>query len=320
MILTTPLFSELKRLFPRSELIVLASEINKDVPLNHDCVDKVIVFRKNLITNLALIPLLFKKIDVWIDTKDNYSKTSALLVKILKPRTSLGYNFDNKVFKISLNEFMRGKHAININLSPVNYFQQSKVQLELKPSFNIPHAVQNKFESAFNNKSKKNILMNISAGSPSRCLAKEKWLSIIERINLKENFAFKLVGVEKDIKIVNFLLKSLAGSDVKYIQTENIIETSAVVNKCDYIITADTSVVHICSAFNKPVVALFPGVKWNLNKFAPLSKYPEIIIAGDTNSIEDIKPEEVAAGFFRLAAKRNSGNAESRTRVRKEDH
>jgi len=320
MILTTPLFSELKRLFPRSELIVLSSEINKDIPLNHNSVDKVIVFKKNLIKNSAMIKFLFKKIDVWIDTKDNYSKTSALLVKILKPKISLGYNFEHKVFKISLTEYLVGEHAVNINLSPVNYFQKRNDKLDLKPYFNIPQTILNKFESAFNNYSKKNILVNISAGSPSRYLTKEKWHNIINRINTKGDFAFKIIGLEKDKEVINFLVKSLNDSDVKYIHTENIVETSAVVNKCDYIITADTSVVHICSAFNKPVVALFPGVKWNLNKFAPLSDYSEIILAGNKNSIEEIKPEEVVEGIFRLVDKCNSGNAESRTRVRKEDH
>lgn len=320
MILTTPLFSELKKLFPRSELIILASEINKDIPLNHNSVDKVVVFRKSLIKNLALIQLLFKKIDVWIDTKDNYSNTSSLLVKILKPKISLGYEFNNKIFKVSLNEYLMGKHAIDINLSPINYFQKRKDKSNIKPSYNIPEAIVNKFDSVFKNNGKKNILINISAGSPSRYLDKEKWYNVIAEITSQGNFAFKLIGLEKDKEIINFLMKSLSDLDINYIHTENIIETSAVVNKSDFIITADTSIVHICSAFDKPVIALFPGVKWNLNKFAPLSEYSEIILAENKNSIADLMPEEIVQGFFRLVEKINSGNAESRTRVRKEDH
>jgi len=320
MILTTPLFSELKRLFPSSELLILASEINKDIPLNHISVNKVIIFRKNLIKNSALIRSLFKKIDVWIDTKDICSQTSSLLVKILKPKISLGYNFDNKVFKVSLNEYLIGEHAVNINLSPVNYFQKRNDKLDLKPSFNIPQILMNKFESAFNKFGEKNILINVSAGNPNRYLTKEKWNNIIEGINKKGEFAFKIIGLERDKEVINFLLKSLYDLNIKYIHTENIIETSAVVNKSDYIITADTSVVHICSAFDKPVVALFPGVKWNQNKFAPLSEYSETILSENKNSIEEIKSQEVVDAFFTLVEKCNSGNAESRTRVRKEDH
>ena len=49
----------------------------------------------------------------------------------------------------------------------------------------------------------------------------------------------------------------------------------------------------------------------------PLSDKKQIVISGKENSIEDVKADEIVNAFKRLIT---GGNAESRTRVRKEDH
>ncbi len=69
MILTTPLFTELKKLFPQTTLIVLASDINKDIPLNHSSVNDVLLYKKSLLLNFFQ-PANLHKINLWIDTKD----------------------------------------------------------------------------------------------------------------------------------------------------------------------------------------------------------------------------------------------------------
>ena len=44
------------------------------------------------------------------------------------------------------------------------------------------------------------------------------------------------------------------------------------------------------------------------------------MISGDAAAIKDITADEVVKSFESLLRKIDSGNAESRTRVRKEDH
>ncbi|MEO6695243.1 MAG: glycosyltransferase family 9 protein [Ignavibacteria bacterium] len=319
MILTTPLFGELKKLFPSSQLTVLASEINRDIPLNHNSVDNVIVYKKALLKNTGLLKTLFRNVDLWIDTKYEYSKTSSLLVKILNPKVSLGYNFQKKIFDVSLNEYLSGDHAVEINLSPVSFFRKINVKLDLKPSFTIPEAVSKKFQASFNS-TKKNILINVSAGSESRYWSKENWLNLIKKISINKNYAFKIIGMESDKELIDFIVEGSEDAEIQFLKTENILETSAAVIKSYVIITADTSIVHICSAFDKPVLALFPNVEWNFKKFKPLSKYSGSILSPNGNSMRGIKPDEVKEEFLKLVEKINSGNAESRTRVRKEDH
>ncbi|MBK8550988.1 MAG: glycosyltransferase family 9 protein [Ignavibacteria bacterium] len=304
MILTTPLFSEIREIYPDSKLTVLASSLNKDIPLNHRSVDEVIVYKKSLRGGMLLLSSSLRSIDLWIDTKDNFSGTSALLIKIFKPKISLGFNFEKKIFDVSLSEYQTGKHAVDINLSPVNYLRNTKEKFNLRPSFEIPEIIQKQTESVMQvNPFLKKVLINVSAGSKSRYLQKEKWNTVINRIHQTNFYCFNLIGLEEDMEIIDHILNEAMGMHVQYIHTSSIIETAEIVKRNDFVISADTSIVHLCSAFNKPIVALYPYVKWNLEKFAPLSDIQEIIISGKDNSIEDIKADEIVDRFKKLVNK-----------------
>ncbi len=321
MILTTPLFSELKRLFPQSQLIVFASQINKDIPLNHSSVDEVIIYRKTLLKNIMLLNSSLKRIDVWIDTKDNYSKTSGFLVKLFKPFLSMGFNSSDKnIFNVSLKEFVGGNHAIDINLSPVNYFEKKIIRRALRPSFNIPKDAVKKFKSSSQISHKIKILINISAGNESRYLEKEKWAEVIVNINKQIESAFTLIGLKKDEEDIKYILNQLSKLNADYILPADIGEVAAIIRRNDLVLSSDTSIVHVCSMLNIPIVALYPNVKWNLEKFSPLSEYHEVIVSKREGSVADISVKEISEGVMKLYEKIKSGNAESRTRVRKEDH
>ena len=66
------------------------------------------------------------------------------------------------------------------------------------------------------------------------------------------------------------------------------------------IISPDTSIIHICSAFNIPVIGIYPDVAWNLEKFYPLSEKKEIIISGNRNNISDVNSDQIVDSFDRL--------------------
>ncbi|MEZ4692287.1 MAG: glycosyltransferase family 9 protein [Ignavibacteria bacterium] len=45
------------------------------------------------------------------------------------------------------------------------------------------------------------------------------------------------------------------------------------------VISPDTSIIHICSAYNMPVIGIYPDAKWNLEKFYPLSDKKEVVVS-----------------------------------------
>ncbi len=201
----------------------------------------------------------------------------------------------------------------------MNFLNKEKSKIDKRPSFNIPPEVKKKFDKVFVS-GRMNVLINISAGDESRYLEISKWINIINNISLINSPDINIIGLNSDSEKTGEIIKNLRRDNIKYIGTDNILEVAEIIRRNDIVITPDTSVIHICSVFNKPVVGLFPNVEWNTNKFKPLSDQNEIIISKDRESVKSISAEEVVGAFKKLIKKIESGNAESRTRVRKEDH
>jgi ADP-heptose:LPS heptosyltransferase len=73
----------------------------------------------------------------------------------------------------------------------------------------------------------------------------------------------------------------------------------ALVPQVCLVVTPDTSVVHIASAFNVPQVALFPPVEWNLNKFRPLSDSSIVLQPKEGETIAAIPVEVVVKAIHK---------------------
>ncbi len=317
MILMTPLFRKLKSIFPDSHLSVLASPANSLIASNDANVDSVFQYTKNPAADIKLLLSDLRKNDIWIDTKPENSDTSRLLLKLLTPRFSLGYNNGKNTFDVDLSVFQSGKHAVDINLSPVRYFGKSITAEDRLPEISLDGELNETELKLAHDKSGSKVVVNISAGKSGRQLDTEIWSKAIKEISNRAKLSIYTISHPDDEKLAE---KISANTGSGNIHTKDILETAAIINIADYVITPDTSIVHICSAFNKPVTALYPAVEWNYERFAPLSDNFESIISESPDSIKSIKPHEIADAFMRLYDNVSSGNAESRTRVRKEDH
>lgn len=292
MILTTPLFSELKNIFPDCEIYVLTSKVNNEIALRDKNISGTIVYKKNAFSILKLIFTLKKlKFDYWIDTKDEYSSTSKTLLKFGKYSESLGFNTNENIFDISLKEFVKGEHNININLSPLSYFKKDYEVNTLRPSINIPSGISQKFINIFSKINNKKILINISAGVENRYWKTENWRKLINEI--EKEYSILLISDVNDKKLADNIISDYKEDNLSYISADSIFEVAEIVRNCDVIITPDTSVVHLASCFNKPIVAMFHNVKWVIKRYAPLSDKSKIITSKEKDSIEDISVEEV---------------------------
>lgn len=303
MILTTPLFSGLKKLFPETELTVLASEKNSFIPEQNSSVDKIIVFKKNFSALKSFITLRSSVINYWIDTKNMYSSTSNMLVKNVKPERSLGFNYEIPGFTDSLNAHTFGSHAIDINLSPINFFANSKETFSsyVRPELSIPDSEINSVEkNLLKYKGMKNVLINYSAGNESRVVSVENWIEVFDQLKIIRGFNFFITGTKDHENEIFEIINKTENSKLKYIETLGFNKFAAIINFCDLIITPDTSAVHICSAHNKPVIGLYSDVRWNFEKFRPLSDINEVIFSGNENNMEGIKTGSILEKIHKI--------------------
>lgn len=292
MILTTPLFDELKVLYPESEISVLASTKNSVITKKLSTVDYTFEYDKKLLSTIDLIKAFRNKsFDLWIDTKDEYSSTSKLIKSLCKPKKSLGFNFDKNVFDINLTDFIVGNHRVDINLSPVNYLSKENKKRNTKPRVEIPAQDSLNVNSRLEKVSGKKILLNLSAGINTRDWSNVKWISTADNIPLEYNVI--LTGQEKDYESINLIMKEAQRKNISFIETNTIFELAELIKNCDLIVTPDTSAVHLASCFNTPIVSFFHNVDWVHLKFSPLSDKQIIIVSKDENSFNSINVNEV---------------------------
>lgn len=292
MILTTPLFSELKRVFPDCNLFVLASAGNHAIPDNLNCVDYIYIYDKKTVSTVKLLLSLRRKsFDYWIDPKDEYSSTSVILEKFCKPKISLGFNVRKKVFDVNLKDFVIGKHSVDINLSPVNYLSEYNEYKTVLPHVDIPDKDSNKIAERCTIVKEKYVLLNLSAGVSTRYLKTEKWIKLADNIEADMNVV--LTGQEKDYDSINSVIKSVKRKNIFFIETNTIFELAELIRKSAMLVTPDTSAVHLASCFNIPVVVMYHRVQWNIIKFGPLSDKQRIVVSDDENSFDSISPDDL---------------------------
>ncbi|MDD5362872.1 MAG: glycosyltransferase family 9 protein [Ignavibacteria bacterium] len=282
MILTTPLFSGLKQLYPDSKITVLAGHSNYIIPKYNEHVDNTIIFKKSIGGYLKLfLELRKRKFDYWIDTKPEYSSTSTKLLKIGRFKKSIGYNTKGDYFDYDLTSIESGKHYTEINLLPLRILDKSKIPTDIKPELFIPQEIEIKTNDLLKKYPAEYVVFNLSVKDETRNWKLQDIAKIYETFNGKLNFVFQFI--EKDRHIFDEL-SALIGEKLNYFNG-GILELACVVKNSKLVITPDTSLVHIAASFNIPVIAIYHDVDWNIKRFAPLSDKSISIISEEKNKI-----------------------------------
>lgn len=290
MVLTTPLFYELNKHFPDYELYVLASEINHEIPSKIPFIKKTYIFKKNLFLLPILLKLKSLKFDILIDIKPEFSKTGKMLLNFIKPKSSMGFNSEENNYSINLSNFSKGNHFDDFSLSPL----YSLVQ-KFEPEFTKPVLISKNTNLKFD------LVLNISSGMKIRNWSIDYWIEVIkycEKLNLKVGVIYDKYQIDR----LKYLIKYF-NDKINLIKPDLESKISAV-SGSKLVISTDTSIVHIASAFNKPIIALYTNVNWNLERFKPLSEIQKILISDSPDSVNSINPDEVKDSINEL---RNEG-------------
>lgn len=303
MILTTPLFYEINRNLPDYSVYVLASERNFEIAESINFIKRTFVYKKNIFSIIALLLKLRRiKFDYVIDTKQEYSKTVEFLLKKLRFKTSIGYNTDKKLFHISINDHKKGDHSIDINTAPLYH---------LKPDFTAEFTkpILDSFIKEKRDLKKIDVLINVSPGLPSREWDAENWKKLIEYI---QEYTHNIrVMYDKNNRVTADYLEHQLKRKVS-VKRYSLIKKIKEIYHSRLVISPDTAIIHIASAFNTPVIGLYNNVEWNLERFKPLSEKNKVLISNNSESINSITPEEVFEAYKRLKHDNNISEKEEK--------
>ncbi len=303
MVLTTPMFGAIKRRYPDAELHILASSKNYEVIENDPRLGRIFIYRKKFFSILFLLfRLRHQRYDYWIDPKDHRSRESMLLARLCGAKLKIGWNSpDHKVFEIGIpsdhENFTR--HAVERNLQALASLDIVPMRDD-RPKLFINAEVRKFILGKIKKITAPKAIINISAGNPSRKWPVENWREVCW-------YCFS-AGYSP---IINFhpqdetIAKELHAGNPRFtlFYSRSIKDVIGLIEHAQLVISPDTAVIHIASAFNIPTVGLYPRVEWNLYKFKPISDVNKVVLPEGGESLERIHVDAVISKMKLLFVK-----------------
>ena len=295
MIVNSLMFREIKKVYPDIRIGVIARGAAIDIIKDNPNVDKIYEYYKDRkkIKDLAL-KIKEEKYDLLIDFSEMLRVNQMMLINLCGARINIGLDRkDWKLFDLSIEsgkDFKWTEHITNRYLAYLIKIGLKKESINI--SYDIYLKDEIKYEDFFNKiKENKKLILNPYGASKHKSFNIETLENIITYLKDKD-IAIILVYFGDKYKELEFLEKKYKSVYIPK-KIESILNTAILIKKSDYVISPDTSIVHIASAFNKKMITVYPpkGGKYGVDHlvWAPKSEYSRVIFCKDkTGNYDEI--------------------------------
>ena len=295
MVVNSLMFREIKKVYPNIKIGIVARGAAIDIIKDNPNVDKIYEYYKDRkkIKDLAL-KIKEEKYDLLIDFSEMLRVNQMMLINLCGARINIGLDRkDWKLFDLSIEsgkDFKWTEHITNRYLAYLIKLGLKKENIDI--SYDIYLKDEKKYEFFFNEiKENKKLILNPYGASKHKSFNIETLENIITYLKDKD-IAIILVYFGDKYKELEFLEKKYKSVYIPK-KIESILNTTILIKKSDYVISPDTSIVHIASAFNKKMITVYPpkGGKYGIDHlvWAPKSKYNKVIFCKDkTGNYDEI--------------------------------
>ena len=311
MVITTPVFRELKLFFPEIKASVLASKTNQSVLTNNPYIENVYVNHKNnFLSDLKTLLILRKKnFDACIEFDHSVVPHAIIRLKIINP-------------KIVISVSKKGRYGVNGDeLKLYDYFTEKPkdahfrdIWLETLTPFGIKP--KSNHYDLFCTDAQKQVAYNFISKFHDKFLIGINLEGAVKgkKIEFKdlEEICRRLVYVHNNIQVIilsapnNFkrvgemIRKMKLNHVVNSFKTNTIMDIAALIDQMDLIITPDTSIAHIASAYNKPVVTIHENNQDSYKLFAPTSNLNRTVFSKSKHSLNGFSLNELIVHCLEL--------------------
>jgi heptosyltransferase III len=298
-------FRKIRESFPDARIMLVTLPRNRELLRYNRTFNRIRYFHHGV----DLIPLLLRiktfRPDVLLDFNDNPSTTSTLISRYCPARVSAGFAFPGKRLthpvecpsheRTHITERLRLiPEAIGLNFTPE----------EVRPSMDLGEGEAEEVRRVMQpprDKGWRCVAVNLSAGDPSRYWPANRWRLLLEHA-LSRNPAtgFLLLTAPGEEHLGDKIRDALPQNRFIGPIGRSFHHFAACIAQADLVISADTSAVHIASAFQVPVLGLYPSAEWNFKSWQPIGTRFEIARPAD-GVVGDIGTEEVFRAYDLLA-------------------
>jgi len=301
MIITTPVFRSLKFYNKNISISVLASSVNKDVISNSPYVDEIFLNHKN--NFIKDLPTLWKlrklKFDVVVEFDHSVVPHAIIRNLIIKPKKIISiekngrYGINGK--SLNLYDFYtprpRDMNYRDICLKTLEPLGVRKFSRKYDLFITNSHKEKadiflQKFEGKFL------IAVNLFGAVKGKFIDISSFLEFQKVLNekFKDLIFILLFQPNKYRSTLTYKNQSSENVFLSY-ETKSILDVAALIRKVDIVITPDTSIAHIASAFNKPIITIHENNYKSYSLFKPTSEISSVIYSPRSDSLEgfDVK-------------------------------
>ena len=298
-ILTLPVLKALKENFSSSTIVFIVASWAEEIMVNSPFVDKFIIFDDPFYNRRVLTELNIPKKLQMI----RLQKILKFLITIRNLHCDVVFDL-NGTFNSLIYTYLSGaKHLIGYDPQGIGYLLDDKVQptedkqivdqcLDVIRILGVKTDVQGPFifssnkdklyaQTYFqqNNIHEDDLIVGIHPGAPfiPRRWPKERFAKIADILVKKYNAKIIYFGGKDEVDLVTSILSLMEKPAFSLVGKTTIRESIALIERCNFFICNDSSLMHIAALLNIPVIALFGPGQYPL--FAPYNEFSVVVRA-----------------------------------------
>lgn len=273
---------------------ILAAPNNKIIfDLNNKDLNKIFILKKGIINLFkTAFKLKKEKYDLVIDLNPKITRLEFLLIKTINAKSVLSFDerdmnlFNVNMIALKKNTSFDKIHIINRYKAILDLFDIKNADLNyLLP---VPKEIENEVEKFLKANSTKKYICIVPFGSfAGKNMTNNQINKIVYFINKHyPDYRIIFIGLPKEVEIFKALPNSICNP------FKNFTNSIELIRKSNLVISTDTSLVHVASAYKKSIIAIYRNRKQTL-KWTPNNPNAITIIGKDKDTIENINPNKI---------------------------
>ncbi len=269
VLLTTPVFSNIKKALPQATVDVLVNKEASPILANNPYVDNILLFDREFKSKSLFPKLKFefnfywsiweKKYDLVINLTDG--NRALLITKLSRAQTLVGMQTDNKKTNKKYTHLVKKchleRHVVEKNLDAIR-------RIGIFPEYedrNLDFFYQppSKDNPLLNLAKEEFILIHPTSRWRFKCWPEKKVTQLIKRLCDMNKKVVITSGPSTDEKImIDKIIGNISDKNVLNLSGKTSIDDLAyLIHKCRALVCVDSFPFHVASCFKKPVCALF---------------------------------------------------------------
>ncbi len=311
MIVTLPVVRYINEQLPTATVDILASDRNYNVIQYDTSVSNYFILKKKFINQIKLIIQLRKQnYDVIFGFVLSKTTLAGIIANLISHKqtikVTISHEERNKTYSVYFNVLVNILDCRNkMTMAELQTlivcktfgweFEPARLQISLC----IPNDFLHNAETYFNDfKNYKKVIVNISAGNPYRMLSTEKNIELLTALIKKyPDFKFFICSAPSEISNSNIIENAMNGRVNILPRKAKFMEVAAFYGYADYVITPDTSFVHVTAAMSKPIVVLYSLMASHLNEWMPFGVSYRKVFTNGKQPLSTLEVSDIVAAF-----------------------